>query len=124
MRAKKVLLVVLLCSIIATTFTGCFAGFENDIKKKGGLFGSHKADYIVINYSGNKIVDVYKLRDIYVKSEEGSDGVNFVDANDNPVIIQGDLKIIRCNNASEWDKYTEYHLEFNLVEYQEFVKNK
>lgn len=107
MKKIKVLLVGVL---IAMSLTGC-AAMENEIAKNGSLIGSTKGDYIVINTSGDLILDVYKLRDAYVNSETGSDGWSFIDNNGNVVMLGGDVKTIRVRDKSTWDLYDEYHFD-------------
>ena len=55
-----------------------------------------------------------------IQSEETSDGWLFVDQDGNPVHLSGDMKAIRvAENHVLFDKYIEYHLEFEIVSYQE-----
>lgn len=105
--------------------TGC-AKWKNEIAAKGGIFGSYAGDYIVVSQSGGKVMDVYKLRDTIVQSEENSDGWLFKDQNGNPVNLGGDVKVIRLNEKTEelWDKYFEYHMEFETQTYREKFKDK
>jgi len=114
MKVFTVLLVVCLM------FLGC-AKFWDGVDAKGSIIGSIKAPYIIVNQSGGKIMDVYKLQSAIVQSPEGSDGWLFLDANDNPVYLGGDVKTIRLNKASgeTWDKYHEYHMEFESKTYRE-----
>lgn len=120
---KKKMLVIGLIMSISMTFTGCFAGIENEKAKQGSLFSTNKGDYIVVNYAGNKIVDVWKLKNAYVKSEDSSDGWNFVDSKGNAVMLSGDVKVQRINDADTFDNYREYHYEYNGGDYYDFVKN-
>lgn len=102
---------------LVATLTGCFAGIENDINKRGGFFGAHKADYIIVNTTGNMILDVYKLRNTYVSENQGTDGVNFKHpVTGTHVSLQGDVKILRDPARSEWDKYKEYHADELFME--------
>lgn len=104
---KKILLVV---SVLL--LGGCFKNIENSINKKGGFIGSYSADYIIVNTTGNRILDVYKLRNTFVSENHGTDGVNFKHPNTGShITLQGDVKIIRNPTASEWDKYKEYHYD-------------
>lgn len=97
---------------------------QNDIAKKGSLLGSTKSDYVAINYSGEKIMDVWVLSDQYVQSEGESDGWNFVDKNGDVIMLGGDVKIIRINDASTLAKYKEYHYEFDGGDYYDFLTGK
>jgi hypothetical protein len=98
--------------------TGC-AGCRNDIAARGGLLGSHEGDYVVVNYSGNVIADVWVLRDVYVQSEENSDGWRFQDVDGNVIFLGGDVKVMRMDKASELDKWHDYHSEFESQTYQQ-----
>jgi len=120
---KKVLALILVLGVTIGS-SGCFASFSNGKALNGGYWTTNKTDYIVLNQSGGQIMDVYKLKNAYVESESGSDGVRFADNNGNGVIVQGDTKVIRINNSLDWDKYKEYHIEIDLIPYQEFVKLK
>jgi hypothetical protein len=100
--------------------TSC-AQFHQKIKADGGFFGTYNGAWIVIKQSGGVITDVYKLDDALVKSEAGSDGWLFLDQNNNPVHIGGDMKAIRCNNdkISMFKQYEEFHMEIDLCTYKE-----
>lgn len=108
-------LILLGLTLSMFTFTGC-ASLENKMAKDGGLFVSTKGDYIIINSSGDRIMDIWKLRDTYVDSEPNSDGWSFIDANGDIQMLGGDVKITRVKNSKTWDKYEEYHYD------EEFVK--
>ena len=101
-----------LVALALMSMPGC-QGCMNDISARGGLVGTYKGDYIVISQSGGEIMDVYKLDDVYVESETGSDGWRFKDQNGNITFLGGDVKIIRMNkkNADLWDSYHEYPME-------------
>ncbi|MGL5749784.1 MAG: hypothetical protein ACRCXT_04605 [Paraclostridium sp.] len=106
---KKIMILAILSTML---FGGCFAGISNDINKRGGFIGSHKADYIIVNTTGSMILDIYKLKDMYVSENTGTDGVNFKHPNTGSHIsLQGDVKIIRNPTAKEWDMYVEYHAD-------------
>ena len=68
------------------TMAGCAKTCDN-IDAKGGVFGSYRAPYIVISQSGGKIMDVYKLPNAIVQSEEGLDGWLFKDQSGNPIYL-------------------------------------
>jgi hypothetical protein len=119
---KKKVGVALLVGTMSLSLTGCFAGWGNTKAVHGGYFTSDTGKYVVINESGGQIMDVWILKDSYVKSEQGSDGATVVDEDGNGIIIQGDVKVIRDNGNLDLNKYTEYHKEINLIPYEEYFK--
>ena len=106
------------------SFTSC-AKLSNKIDANGGLVGSYDADWIIVNRSGGVIVDVYKMTNVMVQSEDGSDGWLFV-VDGNAVHLSGDVKAIRINdqNKSQWNNYHEYHAEFTDKSYNEFLNDQ
>ena len=104
-------------------FVGC-AKMQNEIARDGGFFGSYAADYIVRNDSGGKIMDMWKLRNVIVQEEEHGAGWLFRDNAGNPINIGGDVKVVRCINLQDWDRYHEYHAEFETKSYQELYSQK
>lgn len=118
----KTTIKTLLTITIAFSMVGC-AAWNNSITKRGGVIGTYASSYIVINYSGGQIMDIWKLDNAYVQSEQQSDGWLFTDANGNSINIGGDAKLIRVNNksGSQWDSIKEYHRETNLVPYEDFI---
>jgi len=102
--------------------TGC-AKTCNRMNANGGIIGAHNGDWVVVTYSGNHITDVWKMTDVMVQSEEGSDGWLFVDATGNAVHVGGNTKAIRVNDkaSAKWDSYVEYHSEFTNETYQQFT---
>lgn len=120
-KAIKLLLVATL-TLVPITFTGCFAGWGNQKALKGGYFSNNKGSYVVLNESGGTVMDCWILKDIYVESESNSDGLRFVDENGNGIIVQGDSKIIRINSNTDLNKYVEYHIDTDIVPYNEFYK--
>jgi len=70
----------------------------------------------VINYSGGRIIDVWKLKDVFVESEKRSDGWRFSVGNDF-IMVGGDAKVIRVIDPKVWNRYREYHYEFEGGEY-------
>ena len=115
MEMKKINLMVLVCFM----FVGC-ADWSNKAKNQGGYFTSHRSDYIVISQSGGLIMDVWKLRNVFVSSPNGSDGWVFTDIDGNSITTGGDCKNIRLNgNGAIWEKYHEYHMEFESMTYTE-----
>lgn len=104
---------LLLASLTLILATSC-ASFQNDIAHDGGLVGTYKGDYIVRNDSGGRIMDVWKLRNVFVDQS----GL-FRDEHGNVLSIKGDLRIMRVNDTATWDRYHEYHAEFETKSYQE-----
>lgn len=105
----KKLLLITFCVI---ALTGCFENTKNKINKDGGFFTSTKADYIIINTTGDRILDIYKLKDCFVSENENTDGLNFKHpVTGTHITIQGDVKVLRNPSQEEWDKYTEYHYD-------------
>lgn len=102
---------LLLIGVCIFTLTGCFEETKNSLSKKGG-FISNKADYIIINTTGNKILDIYKLRDCFVSENANTDGLNFKHpVTKSHITIQGDVKVLRNPTKEEWEKYEEYHTD-------------
>jgi len=115
---KKVILGLLVCLSL-----GSCARWSNRVDANGGVFGSYTGNWIVITYSGNHITDVYKMQDVMVQSEEGSDGWLFV-TEGNAVHVGGNTKAIRVDNedAAKWNEYVEYHSEFTDLDYHAYRK--
>ena len=111
----KSFIAILLVAFLAS-LSGC-AKLDNAIARDGGLWGSYKGDWIVVKYSGGKITDVWKLKDVMVQSEEHSDGWVFQDNAGNVFNLGGDTKAIRVKEAKLWDQYREYHMEFSTDPY-------
>jgi len=100
-----------LFAISCLGFGGCMEGFKTKLKRDGG-FISNKADYIIVNTSGNRVLDIYKLRNVFVSNQESSDGVGFIDIDGNYTLIQGDVKVIRIiEGQNQWNEYKEYHFD-------------
>lgn len=118
LNMKKAMLLITIT--LALLLTSC-AKFWDGVDAKGGIVGSSKAPYIIINQSGGHIMDVYKLTHAIVQSPEGSDGWLFKDNDGNPIYLGGDVKTIRLKSAGGalWDKYHEYHMEFETLTYRE-----
>jgi len=92
---------------------------------QGGIITSHAADYVVISQSGGMIMDVWKLRNVFVQSPDGSDGWLFLDATGNAIYIGGDVKTIRLRkDKSVWERYHEYHMENEKQTYREKFNNQ
>lgn len=99
--------------ILALSMAGC-ASYQNKVARNGGFFGTYNGDWIVIQYSGNAITDVWKLKDRMVQSEEHSDGWLFQDDDGHAVTTGGTTTAIRMSeNDAAWSKYHEYHMTLN-----------
>ncbi len=122
MSLTKKLAIGTLAGLTALTFasSGC-AKTKNKWAQQGGILGSYTSDYVVIRQNGGEIMDVWKLKSVMVQSEEGSDGWLFQDQNGNVVNVGGDAKIVRITskNSELWNKYQEYHSEFENQTYRE-----
>lgn len=114
---KKIIGIILIGMTL--TLLNC-AKFWDGVDANGGIVSS-KAPYIIINQSGGVIMDVYKLNNAIVQSPSGSDGWLFLDNENNPIYLGGDVKTIRLSGANNslWDKYHEYHMEFESKTYRE-----
>ena len=130
MKKTLILMLVIIGGLVSSQlFTGC-AGACQRMDANGAIIGSTNGDWIFIKQSGGKITDVYKLENMLVQSESGSDGWLFLDHNGNPVHAGGDMKAIRCNSNKDevFSQYVEYHMEWDTCTYQEkyqaYIKNK
>jgi hypothetical protein len=121
-RFKAILLIAVLLAVMPL-LGGC-ASYENNVAARGGIFGSYKGSYVVVNYAGNSIADVWVLKNAYVQSEEKSDGWRFMDETGSMVFLGGDVKVIRCKSDSELAKWNEYHAEFETKTYQQKFAGK
>ncbi len=119
-KSVGILLGLTILLLSSTMFTGC-AGACQRMDANGGIIGTYSGAWIVVKQSGGQITDVYKLDDVMVQSESGSDGWLFLDKNQNPVHIGGDMKAIRCNNekTAVFDQYVEFHADIDLCTYKE-----
>ena len=97
------------------------ARWQNSVDRDGSILGTTKAPYVVVKQSGGRITDVYKLEKAYIQSEDHSDGWLYTDQGSRPIHIGGDMKSIRFGSTSDtlWNKYHEYHMEFESKSYQE-----
>ena len=122
---KKITLFLLVSlAIVMLTLNSCAKSCQR-IQANGSIVGSTHGDWVVIKQSGGIITDVYLLRNTMVLSKEASDGWLFIDQNGNPVHLGGDMKAIRVEgDKSIFDKYIEYHLEFETISYSEKLSMK
>ena len=102
---KKILIVCVF--VLSLGLVGCYGSLEN-MKSSGALFET-KGDYVVINYSGGEIFDIWTLDKAYVQNAQNSDGYVFTDDTGNFVTVSGDVLVIRCNDKETFNKYKEYH---------------
>jgi hypothetical protein len=111
---------------MSISLSGCFASCQNTAAMNGSVIGAYNADYIAINESGGTIMDCWILHNVYVESEEDSDGLRFIDSHGDGILVQGDAKIKRVNDPKtfDFDQYVEYHYETDLIPYPEFYKMK
>ena len=117
MKSNTLKLLILFFSI--SNLSGC-AKFWDSAAANGGVFASEKAPYIVINSSGGTIQDVYLLNNSIVQSPETSDGWLFLDNQNNPVYLGGDVKTIRLtssNKSQMFEQYVEFHIETDGFKY-------
>jgi hypothetical protein len=105
---------------VVVMMSGC-AGTCQRMKANGSLVGTTTGDWVVIKQSGGHITDVYLLDNVFVQSEQGSDGWLFIDQDGNPVHIGGDMKAIRVttNKQQIFANYVEYHSEHDNMTYHE-----
>jgi len=108
---------VVLLVLLTLSLSGC-AKFWNRVESNGGFFGSYVGDYVIINHSGGRIMDVWKLKNVMVQSSSQSDGWLFKDGQGNMINLGGDVKIIRVINGTSWDNYYSYHSEFEKLSYE------
>jgi hypothetical protein len=119
----KRLSVFALALLSALSLSGCEKMF-NQMERDGSLIGSTAGDWVVVKYSGGRITDVWKLHNVMVQSEMHSDGWLFKDASGNMVNIGGDVKATRVtSDRSLFNRYVEYHMEFDLMPYEEKLRS-
>jgi len=106
MKRTFALIAVSICLAI-----GCTGRQQNKIAREGGILWSTKGPYVIIDYSGSKIVDVWVLKHEFVSSEENSDGWVFITQEGNVEHVGGDAKITRLKNAADLAKWREYHFD-------------
>ena len=113
-------LIVFLSIVIALIVSSCAQTCQR-IAADGGVLGTYEGAWVVVKQSGGIITDVFLLDNALVKSEQGSDGWLFMDENNNPIHIGGDMKAIRCNNEKQavFSRYVEYHQDVDRCTYIE-----
>jgi len=128
MKKLMLLSMLMLLVVSSTMLSGC-AKWHQKVKSNGSIFGSTTGDWLVIKQSGGVTTDVYKLENVMVQSEEGSDGWLFLDQAGNPTHIGGDMKAIRLTTNKEaiFSTCVEYHQETDTVPYlyrlKEYLSN-
>lgn len=100
--------------------TGC-AKYWNKVDANGGMLGSYRAPYIVLNEVGGEIMDVYKLPNAILQPEESGAGWLFVDSSGRAIHLGAGVKSIRLKSQNDelWNQYHEYHAEFEAQTYRE-----
>lgn len=117
LRVLRIEPIILLFACLVTA-VGC-EGWRNSVAARGGVVGSYAGNYVVINYAGNTICDVWVLRGVYCQSEQNSDGWMFRDEQGNVVRLGGDVKVMRLERPEDLAKWHEYHAEFETKTYQQ-----
>ncbi|EDT72347.1 putative lipoprotein [Clostridium perfringens D str. JGS1721] len=104
---KKKILGLLVVGALSLGLVGCSGVLENNLASKSG--DETKKKYVVINYSGGKIVDLWTLEDFNVQTLIGSIKCEFVDDNGNNIFVLDDVLVIGCKDDNEFSKYEEFH---------------
>ncbi|MHC9416554.1 hypothetical protein [Clostridium perfringens] len=104
---KKKILGLLVVGALSLGLVCCSGVLENNLASKS--VDETKKNYVVINYSGGKIVDVWTLENFNVQTLINSIKCEFVDNNGNKVFVLDDVLVIRCNDDKEFSKYKEFH---------------
>ncbi|MBU0667056.1 MAG: hypothetical protein ABIC91_01000 [Nanoarchaeota archaeon] len=86
---------------------------------RGGLIGTKKK-YVLVDYDGGKIVDVYKLNGRALSWSAEEKKYSYIDTPGNKVQITAD-KIFSLKNedSTVWNQYTDYHADLDTVSYHE-----
>jgi hypothetical protein len=115
---KRFAIALLLCTVFLTS--GC-ASLRNKWAANGSIFTETRGDYIAISQSGGEIMDCWILEEMFVESENRSDGWRFIDNDGNVIHVGGDAKVIRIGkgNRALMQKYNEYHMEFEDETYRQ-----
>lgn len=104
---KNKILGLLLAGTLSLGLFGCSGVLENNLASKSA--DETKKKYVVINYSGGKIVDLWTLEDFNVQTLIGSIKCEFIDDNGNKVFVLDDVLVIGCKDDNEFSKYKEFH---------------
>ncbi|MBO3421200.1 hypothetical protein [Clostridium perfringens] len=108
---RKKILGLLVVGALSLGLVGCGGVLENNIASE--RVDETKSNYVVINYSGGKIVDVWTLENFNVQTLLDSIKCEFVDDNGNHVFVLGDVLVIGCKDDKEFSKYKEFHETVN-----------
>lgn len=75
--------------------------------------------WIVIKHSGGVITDVWLLKKNTIQVE--SIGLRFLDNSRHYIYVRGDMEAIQLASHNDvlFDKYIEYHMEFDSLNYQQ-----
>jgi hypothetical protein len=118
---KKTILFItglaILLSVVSISLNSCVPTCQ-----KVEVNGSINSDWIVIKQSSGRITDIYLLEDTRVKLEQNRDSWLFVDQDGNLVHINNSMKAIKVephNKSKMFNKYHEYHMEFETKTYEE-----
>ncbi|HBC2034690.1 TPA: hypothetical protein I9Z65_002943 [Clostridium perfringens] len=103
---KKKILGLLVVGALSLGLVSC-GSLENKLAS-GSIFET-KGNYVVINYSGGKIVDLWTLENFNVQTLIDSIKCEFVDDNGNKVFVLDDVLVIGCKDDKEFSKYEEFH---------------
>jgi hypothetical protein len=109
-RLIAVMIVILTCLIIMLGITSCSNKNTDEMN-----YGS-----VIISYTGDKIVDVYKVSNTYAISD------NFISFyhNNNVIAIHMPYKVMLCATQAEYDKYYKFHQETSIITYEEFIRTR
>lgn len=91
---KKKILGLLVAGTLSLGLFGCSGVLENNLASKS--VDETKNNYVVINYSGGKIMDVWTLENFNVQTSIDSIKCEFVDDNGNKVFVLDDILVISC----------------------------
>ncbi|EDT70071.1 putative lipoprotein [Clostridium perfringens D str. JGS1721] len=104
---KKKILGLLLAGVLTFGLVGCSGVLENNLAYKS--LDETIKKYVVINYSGGKIVDLWTLENFNIQTLINSIKYEFVDDNGNKVFVLDDVLVIGCKDNKEFNKYKEFH---------------
>lgn len=109
---RKKILGLLVAGALSLGLVGCGGSLENKLDSSERV-DETKSNYVVINYSGGKIVDVWTLENSNVRKAIYLEAYEFVDDNGNWVTVSGDFLVIKCKDDKEFSKYKEFHETVN-----------
>jgi hypothetical protein len=103
---KKILSGVIMAGLLLIG-TGC-SSFQNKVEKMGK--GMSASDYVVVMYSGGKVVNWWHIKNKFINKEENSDGWFWID-NDRMVRVSGDVVIEEVKGVSLDEVKQKYSLK-------------